>query len=79
MKKIILEISDRLRSGEITENEAQNELCTLFNVSDSYSDADVSNIVLEMTNEAVTGLRGEQRWSMQERLGVIKDKWGLRS
>ena len=43
----------------------------------SYSDADVRNIALEMTNEAVTGLRGEPRWDMQKRLGKIKDKWKL--
>ncbi len=77
MKRIILEISDKLRNGEITEKEAQTELCVLFNVSDSYSDADVRNIALEMTNEAVTGLRGEPRWDMQKRLGKIKDKWKL--
>jgi hypothetical protein len=77
MKRIILEISDKLRNGEITEKEAQTELCVLFNVSDSYSDNDVRNIALEMSNEAVRGLYKEQRWDMQKRLGKIKDKWKL--
>lgn len=78
MKKIILEISDKLRNGEMTEKEAQTELCVLFNVSDSYSDSDVRNIALEITNEAVAGLYKEQRLDMQKRLGKIKDKWKLR-
>jgi hypothetical protein len=38
---------------------------------------EVRNIVLEMRNEAVSGLVGEQRWDMQERLGKIRDKWNL--
>ena len=46
-------------------------------VSSSYSLDDVRNIVLEMRNEAISGLRGEQRWDMQKRLGKIRDKWNL--
>ena len=46
-------------------------------VSGSYSLDDVRNIVLEMRNEALCGLRGEQRWDMQKRLGKIRDKWNL--
>ena len=75
MKKIILEISDKLRNGEIDDKQAQSELCLLFNVSDSYSDDEVSNIMTEMQNEAQTGLYKEKRWDMQKRLGRIRDKW----
>jgi hypothetical protein len=46
-------------------------------VSGSYSLDDVRNIVLEMRNEALCGLIGEQRWDMQKRLGKIRDKWNL--
>lgn len=75
MKKIILEISDKLRNGEIDDKQAQSELCLLFNVSDSYSDSDVSNIMTEMENEAQSGLYREQRWDMQSRLDKIRNKW----
>ena len=77
MKKLILEISDKLRNGEIDDKQAQSELCFLFNVSDSYSDSDVRNIALEMRNEAQTGLYKEKRWDMQKRLGKITDKWKI--
>lgn len=46
-------------------------------VSSSYSLDEVKNIVLEMRNEAISGLRGYQRWDMQKRLGRIRDKWKL--
>ncbi len=59
MKKIIL---------EITEKEAQTELCVLFNVSDSYSDSDVRNIVLEMNNAAMCGIYGKDRFKLQDKL-----------
>jgi len=46
-------------------------------VDGGYSLDDVRNIVLEMHNEAMRGLIGEQRLNMQKRLSDIRDKWGL--
>jgi hypothetical protein len=74
---IILEISDKLRNNEITEDEAISELYVLFNISDNFSDNDVRNIVLEMKNEAVKGLVKEKRWDMQRRLREITLKWKI--
>jgi hypothetical protein len=40
-----------------------------------YSEEDMVNFALEMKNEAITGLYGEQRWDMLKRLRKIKDRW----
>lgn len=60
-----------------TSKNAEFPQCDKTAVSSSYSLDEVRNIVLEMRNEAISGLRGEQRWDMQKRLGKIRDKWKL--
>ena len=77
MKKMILQISDKLRNGEIDDKQSQSELCFLFNVSDSYSDSDVRNIVLEMNNAAMCGRYGEDRFKLQDKFSAIKKRWKL--
>jgi hypothetical protein len=46
-----------------------------FNVSYSYSDSDVSDIVLEMNNAAMCGRHGEDRFKLQDKISWIKTKW----
>jgi len=77
MKNEIIKIAKELEQGAITETEARTLLLGLFGVSGSYSDWDIRDMMLEMHNEAITGLRNEQRWDMQKRLGAIRDKWKL--
>jgi hypothetical protein len=62
---------------ENNNSEITNTQSRQTTVSSSYSLDEVRNIVLEMRNEATSGLRGEQRWDMQKRLGRIRNKWKL--
>ena len=57
--------------------EAKTDQCTIPSVRCSYSVFDIRDMMTEIQNEAVTGLRNEQRWDMQKRLGKIRDKWKL--
>ena len=59
------------------ENKALKEQLRLHVVSGSCSVFDVRDMMTEMRNEAVTGLRGEKRWDMQKRLGEVRDKYKL--
>jgi len=60
-------------------NSTDTPALNLAVVSKSYSYSDVRNIVLEMHNTAITGLRGEKRFELQRKFSEIKERWKLNS
>ena len=59
MKEKILEISDNLRNGEITEIEAQNQFLFLFSVSESLTVDKIKTLGFEYEQKLNKGFRYE--------------------